>query len=222
MQASKNADTRLFFGFYFAFVILGGILNIVFTQKDLYFWVNSHYSLFWDSFMQYFTYVGDGVTCIIVGILLLLFSKIRHGLVMLLACGLEGLTVQVLKLYVFTDYPRPWAQYGSTNVIHLVHDFTPYTNNSLPSGHTATAFCMFALLVLFWPKLKMGMLFFVLACTEAYSRIYLSQHYFRDIYFGSFIGVAAALLIYAYFYRSKNQPAQKYPWLDRPLIRFSK
>jgi len=193
-----------------------------FTQKELFFWVNEHYATFLDYIAQPVTDIGDGLFCTIFGIFLLLFVKVRHGLALLLACALEGIIIQVLKLYIFIDKPRPWAFYKATEQMHLVKDFIPYSNNSFPSGHTATAFCMAAILTLIWPKAKMGWLFLIIALAIAYSRIYLSQHYFFDIYVGSIIGVSSAILIYIFIYGSDQNKFKRLHKLDVPLIRLKR
>jgi membrane-associated phospholipid phosphatase len=43
-----------------------------------------------------------------------------------------------------------------------------------------------------WRSLRAGL--FLLALIAAYSRVYLSQHFFEDIYAGSFVGLIAALV----------------------------
>ncbi len=150
--------------------------------------------------MRYYTYAGDGVFAIIIGVLLVFFIKIRVGFAFLAGYALEGIIVQVMKLLIFTDRPRPWARYAQTDTIHLINNFKPYSNNSFPSGHTATAFCLVTLVVLIWPKMKSGWLFFIPAFLVAYSRVYLSQHYFIDIYAGAIVGIISALAIYYYFF----------------------
>jgi membrane-associated phospholipid phosphatase len=215
----KNASFRIFFFLFFLFLALGLILNLSFSQKEIFFWVNRNNSPFLDNFTRYFTYAGDGITAIIIGILTLLFIKIRHGFAILAGYALEGIVVQILKRLVFTDRPRPWAKYEHTDFVHLVSNFKPYSNNSFPSGHTATAFCLAALAVLIWPQLKAGWLWIIPALLVAYSRIYLSQHYFIDIYAGAITGVLAALPVYYYFYSQKQNPTLKNTWLDRPLLK---
>ena len=216
---SKNS----FSGFIFPcliFLALGMFLNIAFSQKDIYFLVNSHNAYILDIMMPYITDIGNGFFCVFICIILLFFINIRFGLAMGASYALEGIFVQVLKQIVFTDRPRPWAAYVDKFAVHLVPDFTPYSNNSFPSGHTATAFCMATIIVLVYPKLnKLWQLsFFIIALAVAYSRIYLSQHYFLDIYVGAVVGILSSSIIYYYFYRHKFKSLKQHLWLDRNLL----
>jgi membrane-associated phospholipid phosphatase len=127
----------------------------------------------------------------------------------------------VLKQYIYPNRPRPWALYSKTDIVHLVPGFTPYTNNSFPSGHTATAFCMAAILACIYPRLKLGWLFMIMALMVGYSRIYLSQHFFMDVYFGSMIGTVSAFVFYYYFYRQPI-PGQPLKRIDMPLLKLKR
>jgi membrane-associated phospholipid phosphatase len=217
----KKTDLSFFIPLV-VFILAGLALMLFYNQKEIFFAVNTHYTAFLDYTLEPYTNVGDGITAITIGVFLILFTKIRHGLAFLLACALEGILVQVLKRYIFTGRPRPWAFYSATDAIHLVKNFVPFINNSFPSGHTATAFCMAAMLAMIWPRLRLGWLFFILALLVAYSRIYLSQHYFIDIYVGSIIGTASAVLVYYFFYRVNLNFMNRFHRLNEPLLHFKR
>ena len=123
------------------------------------------------------------------------------GLASGVAWILQGIIVQVLKQKVFPHSSRPWVELGRIPGVHLPPDFSPYLSNSFPSGHTATAFCMFTLLALFVPQRGWKILFFMLACLVGFSRLYLLQHYFNDVYTGFLIGLLSALIVYFFFYQ---------------------
>jgi membrane-associated phospholipid phosphatase len=67
-------------------------------------------------------------------------------------------------------------------------------------------------LALFTKNKWIEFLLFSIALIVGYSRVYLSQHFFIDIYAGSIIGVSTTLVIYFLF---RNLKAQ---WLDKSLI----
>jgi membrane-associated phospholipid phosphatase len=210
-------ENFLFFIGYFLFLLIGAYLNLHYTQKQLFFFVNRHYNVFWDYFMEYYTYAGDGVFCVIVCILLG-FIRIRYAIMGLLGYAIEGIFVQILKLEFYDDRQRPWREWTNDHM-HLIKNFVPYVNNSFPSGHTATAFLLATLLVLIFAKLRLGWLWFSLAITVAYARIYLAQHHFVDVYWGSIVGFVSAIIIYAYFYSPKRKFNRQQTWLDRPLLK---
>jgi len=183
---------------FLLYMLVGAYLNISYTQKDLFFAINSHYSSPSDYFFRYYTNVGDGQFFIWV-IVILAFFRYQYAIVALVSWVMQGLIVQLMKQVIFSDHDRPWLALSADPKIHLVHDFHPFVNNSFPSGHSATAFCMFAILSFMIPKKWFGLLFFILALAVAFSRIYLVQHFFLDTYFGAIIGIACALFSYIIF-----------------------
>jgi len=220
----KPFKINIFFWFYLVFLFLGLIINLMFSQKQIFFWVNVRYSSFLDVIMPWCTDIGNGFFCVFISLFSLCIFSIRFGLALIASYSLEGIVVQVLKRLIFTNRPRPWAQYAHKFSIHLIPDFTPYSNNSFPSGHTATIFCMAVLFVLAYLKMKgiWQVILFAIAISVAYSRIYLSQHYFIDVYVGSIIGILSSILMYYYFYRYQYNPEKHFPWLDRTLLSLKK
>jgi membrane-associated phospholipid phosphatase len=63
---------------------------------------------------------------------------------------------------------------------------------------------MFCFLALISRRKAMGALYITLALTAAWSRIYLAQHFFIDVYVGSIIGTCSSLLLYMVFEQRKN------------------
>jgi hypothetical protein len=45
----------------------------------------------------------------------------------------------------------------------------------------------------------MSFLFFIMALSCGISRIYLEEHFFQDVYFGSMIGLLCAMISFAIF-----------------------
>ena len=67
---------------------------------------------------------------------------------------------------------------------------------SFPSGHSTTAFALFFIFGFFVKNKKWQILFFILALSTAISRMYLLQHFFIDVYFGSILGVLIATIVF--------------------------
>ena len=193
-----------FFLPYSILLLLGIFLNSQYSQKEIFYFINRHHSQFSDTFFKYYTNVGDGLFyLLIVGILL--FVSFRYAIIAFVAWGIQGIIVQLLKHVAFPDHVRPWQALEGDKNIHLIPDFSPFINNSFPSGHSATAFCMFAMFSFFSKKKIWGFVFFILAATVAYSRIYLVQHFFLDTYAGSIIGVLVASIVWLLMRNSLNQ-----------------
>jgi len=210
-------DNYRFFVLFVLWVVIGIIPTLFFTQQEITLFINSYYSRFSDIFFEYYTYVGNGMFYTLFAVILL-FVSFRYTLIAALAGASVSLVVQTMKQIVFPHELRPWAVMHDNPNLHLVKDFIPYDNNSFPSGHTTTAFCMFVLIALFVKNKKIAWVFFVLALLVAYSRIYLLQHFYLDTYVGSMIGTGLAVGYY-YVLIPRNS---KTNWLDGSLRRMKK
>ncbi len=77
---------------------------------------------------------------------------------------------------------------------------------AFPSRHAALAFMLAFLLIWQNPKSKARWLFIPWAIAVAFSRMWLEQHYLTDVLFGSFIGIAAAIVAFNSY---KNKAKKK-------------
>jgi membrane-associated phospholipid phosphatase len=189
---------RYFFLPFIAWLAIGATLQIVFFSKEeLFLGINSVHAPLLDPFFSYFTYVGDGCTFgLMIGILLLL-RKYRLFLMAGLTLLVIAIIVQLIKHQL--GAPRPMAYFPDTSLIHTVTGVRVHKSLSFPSGHTATAFGMFCFLAMAIRNKTASLVFFLLALTAAWSRIYLAQHFFEDVYIGSIIGTFSCMLIFFTF-----------------------
>jgi membrane-associated phospholipid phosphatase len=77
---------------------------------------------------------------------------------------------------------------------------------------------LFCLLSIFTRNKALGYVWFCLALIASYSRVYLSQHFFGDIYFGSIIGVISTVAIYYWldtFFRRNTKD-----WHSKGLLQY--
>ena len=187
--------------------ILAGLALLVSTQKgDAYLWINENHSPFFDQLFYYITSLGNGLTFFIVGLLFLLFNY-RKAIIFLSTLILHIIPVQLLKQVIFSGMKRPTMHFYelfNSNKLHLVNGVDVHGFHSFPSGHTASAFAMFFLLIYFSKNLVLKTFFLFLAFAVGYSRIYLSQHFFIDVYFGSLIGILCTFLILYFFNIKEN------------------
>jgi membrane-associated phospholipid phosphatase len=209
-------ENIFFFGPYLLFLALGLFAQLYYSQVQIFWWVNRHNNSSADVFMYYYTNVGDGLFMIAAGVVLAFFS-IRKGIALIAGFIVSGLIVQLGKRFVFPEHVRPWKTLAEQGDLHLVNNYIPYSNNSFPSGHTTSAFCMFALIAMMSQRKLLALPLFLAACLVAYARIYLSQHYFGDTYFGSIIGVVTAVLVYLYLF--ENHRLKQISSLDKPIYK---
>jgi len=180
---------------YLLFLIIGGFFLILFSKVDIHWGINQLNSLPADYFFKIFTHFGDGIV-IAFAIVIMLFIKYRYAIVVAISSILATILVQLFKRYIIPDVDRPSLVFESIKQLHIVEGITMNTAHSFPSGHTATGFSIFLLFALISNNKYIKFLFFIVAFLVAYSRIYLSQHFLVDIYFGSLIGVLSTSFVF--------------------------
>lgn len=196
----QNKGFLVFMMLFLVWVLAGGIWYAALGNHAIFRAVHSAHIPALDRFFYYYTYAGDFV---VIGPLLLLvwllprqYRNSRFFLLLVFTQLFPFLAVQGIKLLV--NAPRPSAVFGDAAWFHRVAGLELHTQLSFPSGHTAGAFACFTLLSILLPARKAfwGILFFALAFLVAYSRMYLGQHFFEDVYVGSLLGTVLCTLLY--------------------------
>jgi membrane-associated phospholipid phosphatase len=204
---------RFFIG-YLLFFIAGGILQLIYSKTELFLFFNSHFSSFSDFFFKYWTNAGDGLFSIAIAVILVLFVSYKKGLIVAVGYAVSSLSAQLLKRVFFPDALRPKAYFDGKSVsLHFTEGVEVFSYNSFPSGHSATAFALFCTLCFIIDKKHLEWLWLAMALLVAYSRMYLAEHFFEDIYVGSFIGVTTALVVQFLF----NKIPEK-SWFHKSLL----
>ena len=193
------------------FVVTGGVI-LLFNKSEIHLYLNQFHSPFWDYFFKYGTALGDGYFIGFV-FLVLLFIKFRYALANAVIYLSSGILVQVFKRFITPDALRPVKFFEGSESLHLIEGLNYHSFRSFPSGHTATAFGFFLLLGLMSKNRYVKFVTFVLAFIVGYSRVYLSLHFLRDIWFGSLLGVVCALVAWYYIAKSPKK------WMDKSLLR---
>ncbi len=176
-------------------------LNQTFFEFDKWFFEFFHALAkscgnFLTPFFKFITFFGDkGLAMIILGVILLLFSKTRKsGLTVLLAI-IFGSIVTNLILKDTVARVRP---YNESEIYREFFEFVNYkkfSSYSFPSGHaTVTATTMTALFLS--NNKKWSWLCLVFAFLMGLSRIYLTVHYASDVLGGLLVGGLAGTLAY--------------------------
>ncbi|MES2060633.1 MAG: phosphatase PAP2 family protein [Bacteroidota bacterium] len=189
------------------------VIKLLYTRHDIYFAVNSFHTDFLDSIEPYITYIGDGITVIILSAILVLFNY-RASFLLITSYVLTALTAQILK-YSF-DMPRPKAYFAAElDKIHFVKGLYILTVHSFPSGHTVTAFSAGVVITYLAKNKAWGLVLLLVALMVGYSRMYLSQHFFEDVTVGSAVGVLVTFLWLSYIDR---KPFINSPRWNRGLL----
>ena len=151
-----------------------------------------------DVFFALYTNEGDGWIFVLF-ILVLLFVRYKYVIAALSSFLLTTLFVQLGKHLIFPEAKRPFSYFIGPDDLHRVPGVVIHINHSFPSGHTATAFAMFTLLVLMTNKKWMHLLFLLMAALVGISRMYLGQHYLSDVTAGALVGTFVSVLSYYIF-----------------------
>lgn len=202
---------RIFLIPYFIFVLVSGIILLVFSKEEIHLAHNGVHSTFVDYFFRYATHLGHGLAMVAV-ILACLFVRFRYSLMFSALGFVLGLVMWFLKRVVFSGIARPVRHFEGKVDLHLVPDVKIHFMHSFPSGHTATAFALFFGLALLFRNPFLKFLSFCAALVAGYSRMYLSQHFLVDVVAGSVVGVLLGWLAYVVVERPQAQ------WLDKSLF----
>ncbi len=192
-------SNRWFFSGMAQLFLFGGLLLALMEQGDFVWFFNRHRSAFLDFLFVYGTKLGEPIGFILAGIGLL-FVGLRYVVVLPLA----GFSTTVVSYFTksFFAHDRPLAYFerlGLSDQLLFVEGVKVHSGaTSFPSGHTMAGFALFAFLAFCIPQKKAGgFILFLLALVVGLSRIYLVQHFFKDVYLGAVMGVVLAMLWYA-------------------------
>jgi membrane-associated phospholipid phosphatase len=192
------------------FLLLGALLIIANTKSETHLEFNRFHTSFCDVFFYYATNLGEGYA-VTLAVIMLLAIRYRLALIVALSNLLSASITQLLKHTLFADVVRPKKFFEGLHDLYLVPNVENHLYNSFPSGHSTCAFALYFSIALIVPNKILKFLCFLLALTVGYSRIYMSQHFFEDVYAGSLIGVICTLFIYWILRKSNAE------WMDRSL-----
>jgi membrane-associated phospholipid phosphatase len=208
-----------FFILYTLFLAIGASWLLIYDKGQCVLMINEYHNVVYDQIFIFFTEAGDGkyfaIVLVIAGVL-----SLRYLFFGLTAFLTSGLIVQALKALI--DTPRPKSFFDGAVELSLVPGIDVHSWNSMPSGHTASGFVIFLFFALIIKDKRWSALMFAFALLVGISRIYLTQHFFVDVYFGSVIGVIAALLMYSLFFKNsylQNSKFLNYSIFDKYFLK---
>ena len=197
---------------YLVFLTLAYFIQMIFPKAEFFLMTNRHHHLFFDYLFKFITMLGNPSTMVLIGFGMI-FIKYRYCVVTVLAYASSALFVQIVKRIY--NSPRPTKFFEGLNPIRTLEEYPLYEWNSFPSGHSASAFTLAVVLTYILPHKHKHWVLLPVAIITAFSRVYLSQHFFQDVIAGSVIGVILTFQLIWWLENSEWYHSQA---LDRRLF----
>jgi len=160
--------------------------------------INASRTPFWDTFFIKSSALGNSFTVVFAFLLVLRF-KMKWLIVFLLAFVIQVFIVVLFKKGILHGELRPYLYFyrsGLMDNINLVEGVKIRYVNTFPSGHTATIFFLVSFFALLARNKAASWILMVIGIFVGFSRIYLFQHWFSDVYFGMLFGTGASAIAY--------------------------
>lgn len=180
---------KAFFITYSIIISICFLLLYIFSKATIFLYINHHHCISTDFIFSNLTYIGDGNCFAAILFFAYFLTRKKHFFVGLWFFASTSLVSTIFKRLIFFNELRPSAWFNKLTPIHYIDGVTIYSHNSFPSGHTITAFALAFYLTYLSENKYYGILYVLLAFLVGYSRIYLAEHFFADVTFGSLISV---------------------------------
>jgi membrane-associated phospholipid phosphatase len=185
-------DNKLFFVLYSVLAVIAITIILFFTKHHGFRVMNPYHHVVLNLFFSTFTYLGDGMFAVALGLFFLLLKQRRLCLLILSSYVLSGLIAQVLKEFIVEL--RPGSSPELNDYKYFLQDTLHGSKASFPSGHATTAFALAAVISFWYKDKRIGVLALLLAVMVGYSRIYTGNHFLIDVLAGSFLGLGCSII----------------------------
>jgi membrane-associated phospholipid phosphatase len=187
---------------------------LAFNKGEVEYFVNQHYTTYFNYFFSITTHYGDGMFAAIALLSIILFVSVRDGLSITAMSLLLSAVVQSMKHLWFGDLVRP-KLFLKDLPLNFVPGIEIHSFNSFPSGHTAQAFLLSFIFCQLFKSNVYTLIFFMLALFTAMSRVYLLQHFVVDVYAGAIAALVCSIIYWKWIHNSYVVPK----WNSKPLIK---
>ncbi len=187
-------EHRIFLSAFGIFLFVGIYAMRYVPHGDEVLFFGAYRSTFWDVLFKTTTLLGEGYPFVLAGAVLWRIRRKYPWDITLL-----GFCISIVSYLTKTLFAqeRPVAflkNAGKLDLLVPVEGVVVHGGNtSFPSGHTMAAFGLYTFLALLMRGRGLLSLFWLfIAIMVGISRIYLAQHFLRDVLAGAFIGAVIA------------------------------
>lgn len=167
---------------------------LVLTKRgDIVLLINRYSRIEWDHAVEMITNIGLG-SYMAMAAVFMAFYKLRHAITGLINLGLIGIFTNVLKEMFKDIFTRPLHYFLYDDFSRFIYTADLNYYSSFPSGHSMTIFGMLAFFAFLANNRFASVILFILSVLVGFSRIYMLQHFFVDVYAGAFLGIFSLLL----------------------------
>jgi membrane-associated phospholipid phosphatase len=199
---SLYKENSVFFIIFFLFFLASVFVLLFLSKADGFYLLNTYHRNFLTTIFTWVTYLGDGFFCVATGIFLFVVKKRFLSLMVLSSYAISGIIAQVLKYFIIEARPAVYLKDSAYQ--YFIDDVTLHNLSAFPSGHTASAFALAAVLSFAAKNKNYSILFLAAAIFVGYSRIYLAQHFLDDVLAGAVIGLLSAIICWIFFEKLFN------------------
>ncbi len=211
-------DNRFFFSGFLLLLLLATIGLFLIPVGDEIFWLNRQRTPWYDLlFLNGTRLAEEELYLILAGVLC--FVRYRTAICVPLI-GISVFVISAITKLLFS-HERPavfFERLGRLDELSMLDGHTLNNNiNSFPSGHTMSAFALYGFIAFsIRDKRLAAFALLLLAAEVAVSRMYLMQHFLKDIYLGAILGVLIGAIWYYLQFQLFPYPS---PWLDNSVLR---
>ncbi|MFM9943610.1 MAG: phosphatase PAP2 family protein [Bacteroidia bacterium] len=198
------AEHRWVLLFWLSFIMFCAASIVITPYGHFNIWFSKHYDSTLGYFFRYYTFFGEEILLIPIGIVLIYFIKSINFTIRLGATFLFNTLITVFFKFLIFDSNRPKIALDKFNLI-FTEGVDVHLYNSFPSGHSSAAFAMALALAFYFKKNWVSLCVVFMAMGVGLSRIYLQQHFLEDVIGGATIGLIAATLATGISWEPKKQ-----------------
>ncbi len=186
-----------FLSLYSIFVVVTGLFLIKNRKGIFVIWLNSQRNKLLDTFFKVYTNLGENYLYLVLLVAWWVTRLFPLWSIFIILFIEISIVVSIKRIFT-SRMLRPKTYLRGMIPLDLVEGVRTHGLKSFPSGHSATAFSNATFLSLQLDNTWVSIISFFLALLIGISRIYLCQHFLRDVLVGSLIGFSVACLVYLF------------------------